>query len=356
MLSSLALFWNLDTGIVILGTWFITLSYETIVTNSLKDKKTYIQIVKYVIMTVMSVIIYLLLINILAFVRTGKIVGIMNLIYGQSNFIGSGYYMIKMELWHPWLILAIVYIIGLVVPLSQIKKRDENISNDKLVKYIAILAVTILGCGIFTYYQGRSHNSVFYSVLYPAIILVAIYLDYLICNLDKIKGINKNISKSCILVVFIALSIISLATIYSMINNEKIVQMYDKSNISSDFDYKEMDKLNEIIDNLQYLGDNEPYFYIRYRREDIKKMPGYIDLFTYEDCKKIIDILEDTHNLYVNGNIYDKVLEKYPELYEKILEKYNVYTNGNNYVILEKEIYDESYFDKLAEIEFLILK
>ena len=351
LISSVSLFWNIDTGVVVLGTWLIFLAYEVIVTNSLKDIKTYLKLIYLVLLSVLSVLIYIGAVNLIAYVRTGNIIGIMNMIYGQSNFIGSGYFMIRMELWHPWLLVAAIYIIGLALSLGKLFAKDK-LDAKVLKKNMAILALTILGCGVFVYYKGRSHNSVFYSVVYPAIILLAIYLDYLVINYKKEKGIMKYLQIICIVAIMTVFSMAAITSIYSVLFNENVKSLCYKNNLkSSCYNYTKLDKLNDIIDDMQYLGDGESYFYERYKRKDVKKMPGYVDLFTYEDCKKVMDVVKENNNVCTNRKIYDILNNKYKELLDE--NKYEIYTDGGLYVFLNKEEYDQTVMSKIEEIGFV---
>ena len=355
-ISALALFWNLDTGVVTLGTWVIVLGYETLMTNSLKDKQTYLKVLKIIGMAILSVITYIGLLNIIAFIRTGTFVGIKNIIFGQSNFIGSGFNMKKMRLLHPWLILAIAYMIGLMIPLCALcnKKALGNIDKEKLKKCMSILALSILGCGIFTYYQGRSHDMVFYSVMYPALILIAIYLDYLIGSLKKSAKIFKTLKYLVIITIISVFSFISITTIYSMIFNKEMRSMYNKDKLRESYDYTEVDKVNEIVPDIDLLLDYEAYYYIRYERKDTKKMSSHVDLFSYEDYKKVFDVLKDVDNLCTSDKVYEVILTKYEDKFEEeIMENYNVYLKDGLCVVLDKdEMKSKDYEEKLINIGY----
>ena len=65
--------WNLETGAVVLGVWIMFQGYEILYFNSLKNKKTYIEIAKVVLEIVLTVWLYFIILNVLAFFRTRRI-------------------------------------------------------------------------------------------------------------------------------------------------------------------------------------------------------------------------------------------------------------------------------------------
>ena len=70
IISALALFWNLETGLITAILWYLFLCYETLYFNSLKDKKTIIDILVYTAMLVMSAVTYILMIEAVTYFRT----------------------------------------------------------------------------------------------------------------------------------------------------------------------------------------------------------------------------------------------------------------------------------------------
>ena len=162
----------------------------------------------------------------------------------------------------------------------------------------------------------------------------------------------KYIQIICIVAIMTVFSMAAITSIYSVLFNENVKSLYYKNNLkSSCYNYTKLDKLNDIIDDMQYLGDGESYFYERYKRKDVKKMPGYVDLFTYEACKKVMDVVKGNNNVCTNRKIYDILNNKYKELLDE--NKYEIYTDGGLYVFLNKEEYDQTVMSKIEEIGFV---
>ena len=147
--------------------------------------------------------------------------------------------------------------------------------------------------------------------------------------------------------------LVVITNVYSLVFNNKITNFYDKQKSPTNLEYSTIDNINEEFPKMQYLVDNEAYFYIRYRIKDIKNMPNHIDVFTYEDCRGIFDILNEKYNLCISEYIYNKVAFKYPEELKEISErnKYIIY-RYNEYVLFVLE----SYIDENINEEKLINK
>ncbi|MBR6034100.1 MAG: hypothetical protein IKP28_05155 [Clostridia bacterium] len=70
IISAIALFWNLETGLVTAGLWYLFLCYENLYFNSFKDKKTYIQILIHTAMLVLSIVVYVIIVEGISYIRT----------------------------------------------------------------------------------------------------------------------------------------------------------------------------------------------------------------------------------------------------------------------------------------------
>lgn len=219
--------------------------------------------------------------------------------------------MIKMKLWHPWILLIFSYIVGLAIALSKI----HMINHEKRIlfqKNAMIFVLSILGIGIFVYYQGRSHNLVFPSVIYPGIILMGIFLGNL---LRQIRLQKKSVLKFVnILTAFIILTILcafSTLAVCNLIANKNIHLFLNKKELNSK---KYLDDYSEYnVQNMEFITEQESLYYKKYNLKDTKKFSAYVDIFTYEECDKIEEYLKSTDK--------DVVIEK--TLYEILKERYN---------------------------------
>ncbi|MDD5581056.1 MAG: hypothetical protein PHY16_17525 [Methylobacter sp.] len=127
----------------------------------------------------MNLIILLLVVAIFSLfihLRSGNYPDWQTLFKYQKTFYISGFGMMSMPLFHIWNIIILMYIVGLFISIRAVLEK-ENTYQDRM-----IFLLSILGVGIFSYYQGRSHDVVLTIVAYPAILLWAIFADRLLLN------------------------------------------------------------------------------------------------------------------------------------------------------------------------------
>jgi hypothetical protein len=91
----------------------------------------------------------------------------------QNLFYISGFNMLRMpaspHLWHA---VVGMYVLGLTVPLGVLAVRRPLGVDDGMMLYLSVL-----GLGLFSYYQGRSHNHVLMLCVWPAGMLALVWCD-----------------------------------------------------------------------------------------------------------------------------------------------------------------------------------
>jgi hypothetical protein len=90
----------------------------------------------------------------------------------QKLFYGLGFAMLPLPLnVSPWMSVLGLYLIGLICASIGWRRRVSNIRDD-LIFYLSML-----GLGLFVYYEGRSHVLNLISVCWPGVMIVAILAD-----------------------------------------------------------------------------------------------------------------------------------------------------------------------------------
>ena len=90
----------------------------------------------------------------------------------QKVFYGLGFMMMPMPLYpHPWMSILGVYLIALIVA-ARSWSFNPRAKNADLLSFISML-----GFGLFIYYEGRSHHLNLITVSWPAIVLIAMLAD-----------------------------------------------------------------------------------------------------------------------------------------------------------------------------------
>lgn len=90
----------------------------------------------------------------------------------QQIFFVTGFGMLPLPLTlHPWMVVAGTYLFGVVYGARMIATSRCSVHSD------VVLYASVMGIGIFSYYQGRSHDVVLSFVVWPAILIVFILID-----------------------------------------------------------------------------------------------------------------------------------------------------------------------------------
>ena len=178
---ALATIWNLDSGIPTFLTLVIAMGYER-----LKDKfdwkflLTHLTKSLAIISAVWSTLIFYIKI------KYGEFPHLSWIAYGQSAALDFGYAMLPIFAKGAWRIVVLIYVIGLVLSIYNFLTKKHSLQNS------AILILTVLGIGLFTYFLGRSHISNIMHCAYPALILLIIFADKFCKNLVTKKFIWPN--------------------------------------------------------------------------------------------------------------------------------------------------------------------
>lgn len=165
LLSALAVLWNPDTGVVVFGAWLLTPLYRAITARDVRAAA------RHAALSAGSLALASGAFAALALARSGRLPDLAAFFEYQRIFYLSGFCMLPMPLWHPWMLVALVYAAGLVVSAAAIADGRESPRSAQ------VFNLTITGVGLFAYYQGRSHDLVFQAAIYPALLLATLLLD-----------------------------------------------------------------------------------------------------------------------------------------------------------------------------------
>jgi hypothetical protein len=72
---------------------------------------------------------------------------------------------------HPWMLIGLIYCIGLTYAIQAVVRKNITTRSS------LVMLVTVLGIGLFSYYQGRSHNGNLPACCLPAFILLTLFSD-----------------------------------------------------------------------------------------------------------------------------------------------------------------------------------
>ncbi|MEK4513001.1 LamG domain-containing protein [Paenibacillus sp. FSL K6-2524] len=314
LLSCISVLWNLDTGLIVFLTWILVQIFDECF--NWKDGLLFVRkSLIHILVSISALIVVLVLFLFYIYFRSGTIPNLFEFFNYQIYFYGYGFFMLPMDLIHPWNLVVLVYIIGLVVSLNAVLKKE----NTLLVRMIFLLS--ILGVGLLSYYQGRSHNHVLTLVWYPALMLLVIFVYMLYCKVEKkiVKGENKNWLQICVLltlILFMASSIFSLSkgsiTIYQLLEN-RWSSTYGKKEtpITSGIDFiRENTKEGEETLILSYHSGVD-YLYSKTTAQI--NIPGMSEIFLNKEYDKINEAIVNSslQKIFLDKNFLSNVQQNY---------------------------------------------
>jgi hypothetical protein len=331
--ASIALLWNIDTGIIVLLSYSVFLIYLQIFDGNISNKYIQRKILWIVIETLCSLLLAILVLMLITYIRTGKMIVLREVLFGQLAFYGSGFGMLRMPLVHPWWIVIGIYVVSLTKALRCI--ASIRYSNPKYSIRIGSIyfVLSILGIGLFSYYQGRSHDFVLPAVIWPCIVIVAImtneYFEGILLNKESkssTDNVQNIIRKSKYFVSSLLLSILICALFISFNSEGYIINLQNKpkritiSWINRTIELsKYYKKTNRGVDLVMH---NAAEIYAKLKERNIPPIPATIDIFTRDNCKKTMDYLEKTEKVVFFDDDTRNILQRYsPKEFEAFIAR-----------------------------------
>jgi hypothetical protein len=169
--AGLALMWNLETGIAVGGAILFTQTLEAI--SALLDRKRYLVIapaITWITMLSTAALFWLFLEIQCAWRPPFHLTADYERLFYQA-----GYMMAPMPLGpHPWWLVAAAYLLGMGFGIQRfLSGRRDAVTR-------LALFLSILGIGLFLYYQGRSVDFNLMNASWPAILLAGLLTDRLL--------------------------------------------------------------------------------------------------------------------------------------------------------------------------------
>ena len=323
IVCSVAIFWNIESGIAALAGWGSLHFYL-----NLNKKDRLKQIIKVFIKTSLSVFIAFFAIFICTYIQSHQIINPVSMFFGQFVFYAKGFYLKKMDIIEqPFVLVVIVYLIAL--SNSIISAVENRITQTDILKF----TFSVIGFGLFTYYQGRSHVLCLIACSWPMYILIGILMQE---YFNKYKESNSvfisRISMVKFALLFVLVSAISTSCIFYMLympNNIKLIrEVVLKSSIQIE-NLKQL-KVNEEYD---FLTQDASFYYMHFKQPDKLPFSGLCDCFFKEDLIKIDNYLKHSDKkLVVDSNIFKIMSLDYLYKYYNLLT-----TNGYIYVFEKKK-------------------
>jgi hypothetical protein len=172
---ALCLFWNLDSGVAVLYAVSMTLVLLT-ATALFSGKRnggwSWRPLLASSVLVPCLALLLLAGLGSLLSLKAGAPLDIGWLTGFQATFYRLGFMMLPLPPWpQAWHSVIAAYVIALVIAARQLTSGQAG------GRVLPLLYLPLLGMGLFTYYQGRSHFMNLVSVCWPLILVVAILVD-----------------------------------------------------------------------------------------------------------------------------------------------------------------------------------
>ncbi len=336
ILGLAAIFWNLDTGIIVYVAWVIVLIYkELIYLKSGSYGKLIKKCFAHLGYAIAYFLIALIIFVIFTYIRSGSFPNISEAFRYQIFFYRYGSNALPMKLIHPWNLIILCYILGLyesirIINSSSNNKKGNNTDNneDSYGKEKIIFLLSILGIGLFSYYQNRSHNDCLTLVWWPAFILLTIYVDDIYIRISSYFKINKGRKKwlgnlpsdivislmvFLILFSFLASSVANIFNSYPLILNLiKESWALSQKNESTDIT-RNADFVNSNINHGEQvfiISKNAAIYYLKSQTVNPVKIPAFIELVFKSDYENIIEYIKKTQDekIFIDTDFLDQYI------------------------------------------------
>lgn len=344
IICSVAVLWNIDTGLVTLIAWFIFLVYTQTLEYSLKEKNLYINSFKYFIFSIISILISYLILGIITFIRTNNWISIKDIIYSQSAFYGSGYFMLKMPLLHQWILLVAIYSVALVKAINNMKffNNSKSLYYNRRTSIYFILS--IIGMGIFSYYQGRSHEYVFIPITWPGFLILILFMEEWVEKCRLIRFNESKLEFTINIIKFILVSFFmvgfALSYLYNIKSKDDVNTLFYKNNESYfgiDETISYIESIKEEDEDIDLIMNNSAIIYNLMNEKTNNNIPSTIDWYTKDDYRKVINWLRTTNNKIILDEFSYNLLEKYcsEDLKNIISERFEVVKHKDSLILLQ---------------------
>lgn len=179
LILSFGILWNMDSGLIAYLTFLISLCYTELLrwntecTSRDNLKTLIVACTKHILKAIGILFLAIAVLYLYYLLRFGEIPNLLGLVSFQKIFYGFGYYMLNMPTLHPWILVLSIFVMGLAKGIHCIFTKTDRYHST------IIFSLSILGFGLFSYYQGRSHDYTFYAILYLPLLLLILFANQL---------------------------------------------------------------------------------------------------------------------------------------------------------------------------------
>ena len=345
IILTIALIWNFESGIVATLSWYGFILYQELI-NYKKSTSNYKTII-YKLLPIFLVLFFALtIIETITFTKAGKFLSLTDLFLYQNLFYKTGFFMLPMPLFQqPWILIILIYLIGLMKSINNI-----FFAKDIDKKYAIYFILSLIGLGIFAYYQGRSHILILGSVSFPAIILLCLFCNEFIekFSQEKTDKFIKSINITKLILIFAIISAVASSGFdmlfispFSKQLNQLKQQIKQNGPARKNIDFIKSN--TQEAENLDILTADSDILYLELNKKDMLPFAPTSDWGAKSQYEKVFKYLKNSKNtLIIDDEIFKKIQENEKQNLQELLKtkKYklkNAMNNGLNTIFIYEQ-------------------
>jgi hypothetical protein len=175
-LLSAGVLWNFDSGLPSLMAWLGGLCFAELFDGGWRKKAT--RVLQHLAAVGSTLAAVVTLFSLAIYARYGAPPDFSEFFRYQKLFYISGFFMLPIEVPGMWVLVVLTYLGGFAYAAGALARKDDPGSDTARAKLVFLLS--LLGLGLFSYYQGRSHHYVLTLVWWPCFVLLTLFLDGLV--------------------------------------------------------------------------------------------------------------------------------------------------------------------------------
>ncbi|WP_143500334.1 hypothetical protein [Pseudomonas sp. Irchel s3f7] len=279
--AGISVFWNIDTGIPVLVSIGATLLVKPLIAkrSALRGIVSAALFGAIAISTIVACFVALR-------IKAGVPLDLGEVLAYQKIFYMAGFGMIPMPVaLDPWQAVLVIYAAGAITALSRWKEYPESSVYDVL------FCGAIMGLGLFTYYQGRSHVYCLVLVCWPAIFIAGILADKILSAVRHRSTQLASVALALPIVLFVSLGTITF------LSSGKELAGAALRNISTLGDAKDP----TVVDELRFmretyrnrdcliLSQRQAIYYAELNIASPLKGPGIVETLLQRDLDQLVE-------------------------------------------------------------------
>jgi hypothetical protein len=292
-----SLLWNLETGAVMLVAWLVLLVYSDL--SEFKGLSLFKKLCQHLAVLFGGLLFTIGLFFLYTLLKSGTYPNFGLLGLYQKLFF-SGYFLINIPpLPHVWGLVILIYLAGLLYSVRALFFLPTEKSK-------IIFFLSVLGLGLFSYYEGRSQDLALIGTLFPAVLLLTIFADQL---LESVKNNIQPFGNIAVLIIF--LFIIYSAPVSLLVLMPKIIRTgwsglvsLNKSGTDFSRSIKFVEENSRAGEKIFIVAKNkEGIYYGESKTISVMDLPSSTELVSKADFAEVVNFLKQNTTTKVFADI-----------------------------------------------------